>query len=243
MDVWDAFDARVEANGRTHRERALINTQRYMRYKTPRSLASHEVLINGVPQRVTIHNLEEWDEKKIIALPGEELPHGGIVDFADNKWLIEKLEPDGEVCRSGLMTQCNYCLKWRDSDGSIVEKWCVIKDSTKYLLGVQDEDLMSIGSTRFEMRIGKDSDTEKLHRDMRFLVYDPQAKDVLAYRISKPNTIFNLYNEKGIYSFILREDQVTKNDNKELMIADYYNWDSKKTQDDTDESVAGGKWI
>jgi len=59
MDVWDAFNARVEAHGRTHRERALINTQRYMRYKTPRSLASHEVLINGVPQRVTIRNLEE----------------------------------------------------------------------------------------------------------------------------------------------------------------------------------------
>lgn len=243
MNVWDAFDARVEANGRTHRERALINTQRYMRYKTPRSLASKEVLINGKPQRVTIRNLEEWDEKKIIALPGEELPHGGIVDFADNKWLIEKLEPDGEVCRSGSMIQCNYQLRWMDSDGSIIEKWCVIKDGTKYLIGEQDEDIMSIGSSRFALTIGKDADTAKLRRGMRFLIYDPDADDVLAYQISKPNTFYNLYNGNGVYRFIMREDQVTKNDNKELMIADYYNWNSKARQDETDESAVGGKWI
>lgn len=243
MSVWDAFDARVEAQGTTHRERALISTQRYMRYKTPRSLSSKEVLINGKPQRVTITNLEEWDEKKIIALPGEDLPHGGIVDFADNKWLIEKLEPDGEVCKSGLMTQCNYILRWRAADGSIIDRWCIVKDGTKYLLGEQDEDIMSIGASRFELRIGKDTETAKLRRGMRFLVYDPFAGDVLAYQISKPNTFYNVYNGNGVYRFMLREDQVTKNDNIELMVADYYNWNSEEIQNETDESAAGGKWI
>jgi len=141
------------------------------------------------------------------------------------------------------MIQCNYLLKWRDETGAIIEKWCVIKDGTKYLIGEQDEDTMSIGSSRFALTIGKDDDTKKLRRGRRFLVYDPDGDDVLAYQISKPNTFYNLYNGEGVYRYVMREDQVTKNDNKELMIADYYNWDSNERQDAVDEGVSEGRWL
>ena len=244
MSVWDSFEARVEAAGKTKRERALNSTQMYMRYKTQHSLSSKIVSINGTEQRVTIINQEEWDQRKIIALPGDTIPHGGIVDFADNKWLIIKKDPDAEICESGLMKQCNYLLKWRDRQtGEIIEKWSIVEDGTKYLIGEQDEDIISVGASRFALTLAKDSDTVKLERGMRFLIYDPECSDVLAYELSKPNTFYNVYNEEGVYRFILREDQVTKDDNRELMVADYYNWDVEDERDDIDDGTQEGVWL
>ena len=225
MSVWDTYQARMEVNGKTKRERALKHTQSYISKKIIDSLSCHQVLMNGVPQTVTVLNQkEDMAIKKICSLPGETIIHGGIVDYANSKWLITELDAENEVYSSGTMRRCNYLLKWLDESGSIIEKWCVVEDGTKYLIGEKSEDMISVGDARIAITLGKDSDTIKLGRGRRFLVDDMDSDTVLAYQITKPNKLFNIYNGEGVFRFILNEVNLTDDDNTELRIADYYNW-------------------
>ena len=92
------------------------------------------------------------------------------------------------------------------------------------LIGEKPKQLLTIGDARIAITVGKDEDTIELSRGMRFLIDDSDSDDVLAYQITKPNKLFNIYDNKGVFRFILNEVQLTADDNKELRIADYYNW-------------------
>lgn len=232
MNVWNTYEARLNVNGSTKRERALNQTQSYITRKAVNSLSCHDVIIEGQSQTVTILNQkEDMAIKKICALPGETLCHGGLVDFANSKWLITELDANDEVYASGLMRRCNYLLKWLNKNGRIVEKWCVVEDGTKYLIGEKAEDIMTIGDARIAITLGKDDDTSELGRGKRFLVDDMDSDKVLAYQITKPNKLFNIYNGKGVFRFILNEVNMTDDDNVELRVADYFNWKPYKELD------------
>ena len=232
MGAWDTYRARMAVHGNTERERALNMTQAFITNKIADSLSYHSVFIDGIEQEVTILNQrEDMAIKKICALPNESLTHGGIVDFADSKWLITEVDANDEVYTSGMMRRCNYLLKWLDEKGRLIEKWCVVEDGTKYLIGEKTESMMAIGDARIAITIARDEDTIKLERGKRFLVGDVESGNVLAYQITKPNHLFNVYNNKGVFRYILNEVNVTDDDNIGLCVADYYNWKPYEPRD------------
>lgn len=224
MGAWDRYNTIISNSGTTKRERTLKRAQKRLSKNIGNSLSSHLILINGNTQRVTILNEKESTSlKRIIALPGENLIHGGIVDFANSKWLITDVDADNELYESGQMQRCNYLLKWVNKAGQVVEKWSIVEDGTKYLIGEKNEDMMAIGDARVAVTVGKDSDTIELDRGKRFLIDDADSDAVLAYQITKPNKLYNIYDNKGVFRFILNEVNRTDNDNIELRVADYYN--------------------
>lgn len=229
LDVWSVYESRMNASGSNRRNHALKQERRYISNKIIDSLSCHEVTINGIKQTVSILNkTEDFALKKICALPGDTLEHGGIVDFANSKWLIIDIDANDEVYSSGIMKRCNYILRWLNNNGEIIEKWCIIEDGTKYLIGEKQSDMMSIGDARIALTIQKDADTNELKRGMRFLIDDYDTNNVLAYQITKPNKLYNVYNGKGVFRFILNEVNLTDDDNIDLRIADYFNWKSLK---------------
>lgn len=222
MSVWDTYNARLVVNGNTRRENALVRTQGYINRKLSSSLSYQPITINNVSQKVSIVDTEELNIKTICALPGESLLHGGIVDWEENKWLITEIDAHNEVYEKGTMQQCNHLLRWRDLSGNIIEKWSIVEDGTKYLIGEKQEDIMSVGDARIAVTVPKDSDTVNLKRGNRFLIDDVDTSEVLAYQITKPNRLYNIFNNKGIFRYILKEVNPTDNDNLELRVADYY---------------------
>lgn len=199
-----------------------------MSYDSP---SCRYVKVDGVLQPVLITHRQSLGEKRICSIPGEHLPHGGIVDFANSMWLITELDADDEIYDRGIMLRCNYLLRWIGSDGKLKEEWCVVEDGTKYLIGEYAEDMMSIGDARIAVTIRKDDDTNELCRGARFLIDDPDTDKPLAYQITKPNKLFNVFNGDGVFKFILNEVQLTKNDNVELRIADYTSWKPSNAKD------------
>lgn len=231
MSGWASYRARMQVLGETRRESMLIRSRDVLLRKAKDSLACHLVTINGVEQYVTITHKQDLAIKRICALPGETLPHGGLVSFAGNIWLITELDADNEVYERGLMQQCNHQLRWINRAGELIEKWCIVEDGTKYLIGEKVNQLMTIGDARIAVTIGKDPDTDELDRGMRFLVDDPDSKHPLAYQITKPNRFFNLYNGKGVYRYILNEVNLTADDDTELRVADLLSWKPEKELD------------
>ena len=232
MGVWSTYESRINApinmDGSTKRDAALDHVQSRMRRKIAASLSYQSVKIDGIDRKIAIvSKTEDFATKKIFALPGESIPHGSIVDWENQKWLITQINAHDEFCSEGVMQQCNYYLKWLDDKGDVVGRWVIVADGTKYLIGERTEDIMAIGDARIAVTIGKDKDTNKLRRGDRFLIDDADSEDVLAYEITKPNKLFNVYNGHGVFRFIMNEVNLTDADNVELRIADYYNWTPK----------------
>lgn len=223
MSVWDAYKDRSEQFGTTRRDMLVEMTREKFTRQMKDSPSCHEVTINGKPQLITVRHHAEDGYKKISSLPGEHLRHGGLVDFAGCKWLITQIDPDDEVYQRGVMRRCNHILRWiSHKTGQIYEKWCVVEDGTKYLIGERTREFLTIGDGRMAVTIAKDRDTVELCRGLRFLIDDEDSDFVTAYQITKSNKLFNIYHGEGVFRFIMNEVQLTDNDNTDLRIADYY---------------------
>ena len=241
MDVWGLYEARLGAAGITEAEQrrgeALNRLQARLRREMAASISYKSVTIEGKESHAVITDTEEFNVKNIIAVPGERLPHGGIVKWADTVWLITEVDPNRDVYEKGSIQRCNYILKWIDDAGSIIQRWCIVEDGTKYLIGEKAESIISIGDARIAVTIGKDKDTNKLRRGQRFLIDDMDSDDVLAYQITKPNKLYSVFDGEGVFRFILNEVNSTDAVNKELRIADYYNWRPEKERLPSDIQV------
>lgn len=230
------------AVGESKRDMWINHSRESIRRRLIDSPASKVVFINGNEQIISVAHTEDISTKRICALPGETLPHGGIIEYASGKWLITEKEADSEVYERGIMQRCNFILKWISRNGEVKEKWCIVEDGTKYLTGEKRTLNISIGDARIAVTVGKDDDTIELSRGMRFLIDDNDSDNVLAYEISKPNRLFNVYNGSGVFRFILTETNIEDGDNLKERIANYADWKPAVKTDgdhkDSEDTVA-----
>ncbi len=224
MSLWDTYRSRINARGGDKRGAALQREARFLSMKTPGSLSFHQATINGEQRSLSVINSDNFDQKTLCTLPGESLPHGGIVEWMNSHWIITELDANNELYSKGTMRQCNYLLKWIADDGNIVERWCIVEDGTKYLTGeFGDRDfIITRGDSRISLMLPKDSYTIRLNRDDRFLIDDYKSPNVLAYRLTKPFKLGGSYGDGGVLNFVLQECNTEDNDNLELHIANYY---------------------
>ena len=220
--AWDAYRDRMELTGKSKRDMWVEHSKTAIGRRMMDSPSCRKVLVNGEDQYLSITRHSESGYKKVASLPGEHLVHGGLVDFANQKWLITDVDADDQVYQRGIMRQCNHILRWvSNKTGEIREKWCVVEDGTKYLIGERTREFLTIGDGRMAVTIGKDEDTVELCRGLRFLIDDEDSDFVTAYQITKSNKLFNIYKGRGVFRFILNEVQLTDDDDTDRRIADF----------------------
>ena len=242
MSVWSTYEARLGASKNTvgdpKRSSALDHAQGRISRKITASLSYETVKVNGEDMQVSISDVTgDFTTKKIFSLPGGALPHGELIEWENSRWLVTEVDAHHALYAEGVMRRCNYYLRWIDTSGNIISRWCVVEDGTKYLIGEKTGDMMAIGDARIAVTIGKDKDTNKLGRGRRFLIDDMDSDEVLAYQITKPNKLFNVYNGKGVFRFILNEVNLTDDDNVEARIADYYSWKPRVEMPEPDTKI------
>lgn len=220
MDGWGIYEERMKQKRDMWVERTKDNITR----RLVASPSFHIVKINGEEQRVSITSRTTHKEKRICSMPGETLKHGGLVEYSDGVWLITDVDYETEVYQRGLMQRCNHILRWINQDGILREKWCIVEDGTKYLIGERSEDIMTIGDSRIAVTIGKDEATIELNRGLRFLIDDVDVQHPTVYQITKTNRFFSTTNNEGVFRFILNEVVLNDADNEKLRIADFSNW-------------------
>lgn len=226
MNPWTTYQSRLDARGGSMRGAVLSREKRYLAGKLPNSLSYHSALIDGKERQLAIINSDNLDEKTLCSMPGEDLPHGGLVEWMDNHWLIVTKDANNEVYTRATMKQCNYLLKWVSPEKNIIKRWCIIEDGTKYLTGVfGDKDyIFDRGDSRVSMIIQRDSETIRLNRTNRFMIDDYDSPNILAYKLTKPFKLGGSYNGDGVLSFVLTECQTEDTDNFDLHIANYYQY-------------------
>lgn len=242
MDVWELYQSRITAKGGTKRNAALQREVRMLNTKLPDGLFYHGVTIDDVERQVEIIDTNNLNIKFIYSLPGEDIDCGSIVYWMGHHWLVMERDANTEINTRAKMRQCNYLLKWVNDKGEICEQWCIVEDGTKYLTGeLEDRQfIVTRGDSRMALIISRNAETVKLNRDFRFLIDDPDSSQQLAYALTKPLKVGQVYNGKGVFGFVLQEAQTTDDDNLELGIADYYkhfNKDDTPIVDSDEENV------
>lgn len=245
MSAWDKYKDRIEVRGGTKRDVILKREQRHIENMIVDNPSYNTIKVDDAEQNVAVIDTDVFTEKYLYAMPGEKITHGGLVYWSDSYWLITEVDQNSTIYVRGKMTQCNHLLKWVSDDGVIREQWCVIEDGTKYLTGEYEDRnfVVTRGDSRLALTIAKNSLTARFNRKNRFLIDDPESPLKLAYLLTKPFKMTGVYNNSGIYKFVLQEVVTTDDDNQELGIADYYKFFPKVSgetstikPDDNDET-------
>lgn len=240
MSPWDNYSDRMSARGLTKRDTWLNRESKTIHRKLPDSLSYQAVVIYDCPygidiksdamsqyaieRNVGIINSDNLDEKTIISMPGEDIVAGSLVDWMGEHWLVIERDANTTVYTRAKMQQCNYLLKWVDDNHQIHEQWCVVEDGTKYLTGFYEDRnfIVKRGDSRIAITMARNPYSIKLDRQSRFLVDDIGSDQMLAYSLTKPLKFSRVYNDVGVFKFVLQEVVTTEFDNQELGIADYY---------------------
>lgn len=239
-DPWAAYLDRIRAKGGTRRGTALRREQTLLADKAIHSLSFHTLTIDGEERNMTVINTDNLDTKRLVSQPGEDIPHGGIVEWMDNHWLITEKDANNEVYTRAVMRQCNYLLRWVSADREVVERWCIVEDGTKYLTGEFGDRnfVLNRGDARAYLYLPRDDETVRLNRQNRFLVDDYGSPNVLAYRLTKPFKLGGSYNQNGILSFVMAECNTEETDDLENHIANYYQYFPRETDGDDFSDVS-----
>lgn len=233
MNLWSSYMSRVDAVGATKRDAARNRCERNIRDKIASSLSYRSLLVNGETRSLAVINSDDLNIKMIYSVDGYDIPHGGYVDFAGNKWLITEKDADTEIYARAKMQQCNYLLRWISKDGDVVERWCIVEDGTKYLTGeFSDKNfVVSRGDARVTITLPLDKQSLALNRESRFLIDDYGSEGVLAYRLTKPLKLGGSFNGAGVLRFVLVECNTEDTDNFDLHIANYYKYFPREGND------------
>lgn len=224
MNPWDSYKVRNTLHGTNGRDRAKYNLMNRLSNQIPSILSYHNVDIDGEERNIVVINSDNLDTKTLCSLPGEDIRHGALVEWMNNRWLVIERDANTEIYTKCIMRQCNYLLRWINQDGKIVERWCIVVDGTKYLTGEYSDSFIitTKGDSRISIIMQKDTESLALGRESRFIVDDYGVPNPLAYRLTKPYKLGGSFDNNGIVTFVLTECNTEVDDNLELHIADYY---------------------
>lgn len=132
MGVWDTYGAYIGAKGGSKRDAAKKREERFIVNHLIDNMSYHTAIVDGVERQVGIINSDNLDEKSIISMPGEDLRHGALVEWMDNRWLITDRDANTTLYTKCKMKQCNHLLKWVNAENRIIEQWAIVSDGTKF---------------------------------------------------------------------------------------------------------------
>ena len=231
MADFDSYKARVQFRGATQRDRTLYQEKRNLKINAVNSLSCKDCLVNGVPQKLVIDDGTLPYYKDVKSLPDEYFDAGDYVEWADAMWLMVSCDWDKEVYTYGKMQQCNYVLKWQNTDADVIERWSVVLSASKYNNGEKYNNVIVVGSNQLMVYLPIDEETLKLRSDKRLMV-DFNTESPKCYDITRVDTVTMgydgtaepRYDGKGCILLVLTETEINPDvDRIDLMLCDYVN--------------------
>lgn len=231
MSDFDSYKARVKFRGDTARDRTLYHEKRNIRLNAVNSLSCKACKVNGVDQLLVIDDGTLPYYKDVKSLPDEYFDAGDYVEWADAMWLIVSCDWDKEVYTYGKMQQCNYVLKWQNTDAEIIERWSVVLSASKYNNGQLYNNVIVVGSNQLMVYLPIDEETLKLKSNKRLMV-DFNTESPKCYDVTRVDTVTMgydgtaepRYDGKGCILLVLTETEINPDvDRIDLMLCDYIN--------------------
>lgn len=229
MATFGEYQARVNQRGTTDRERTLYYEKQHLKSLAVNSLSCKACKVNGVDQSLVIDDGTLPYYKEVKSLPDEYFDVGDYVEWADAMWLMVSCDWDKEVYTYGKMQQCNYVLKWQNTDADVIERWSVVLSASKYNNGQLYNNIIVVNSNQLMVYLPIDSETLKLKSNKRLMV-DFNTETPKCYDVTRVDTVTMgydgiaepRYDGKGCILLILTETEINPDtDRIDLMLCDY----------------------
>jgi hypothetical protein len=166
MEVWEAYNNRLDINGYTKRERQVNHLKDIITRKSVDNPSCKSILLNGEKTQLVINSGTQTYYKDFQSLPDQEINIGDYVEWANSHWIVVTCDSDDEIYRDGKLEQCNYLLKWQNELGEIIERWAVIQSASKYNDGTDSNAVLSLGSDQLSIIIPLDEESIKLKKSI-----------------------------------------------------------------------------
>lgn len=234
MATFGEYKARLKLRGNTARERALYHEKFDVKTNAVESLSCKDCIVGGMAQKLVIDDGTLPYYKEVCSLPDETFNAGQYVEWADTMWLIVSCDWDKEVYTYGKMQQCNWLMKWQNTNGKIIERWAVVNPASKYSNGEKSAVVITVPSNNYIVYLPNDSETLVLPVDKRIFV-DFNVTSPKCYEITRIDTVtmsydgtpLPRYDGKGCVLLVLTECLYNSDtDRIDLMLCDYINPES-----------------
>lgn len=195
-----------------------------------------------------IYDGKDGDKKVKKFMPRPHYPVqfilGDYISYIDKSgnyqvWMIVSLDQTNEWEVTGTVQQCNYLFKWQNKAGTIISRWGVFEKNGGGD-GLNITDVIRTIDSLYTIKLTFDNETKLLREDKRFLI-DVEGVDVPgAYKVTERNVMTHNYQENGnltVLTVIKDPFKPNGEDNKELMIADYFEPTTPTPVGDTNYSV------
>lgn len=149
---------------------------------------------------------------------------GMYIYFEDRYWLITGYPGTNGIYEKATMVLCQYKLRWQNSSGDIIERWCNGTSASKYDMGENGNSTITLSSNTFALLLPDDELVLELD-GKRVFIDKHKTTPTKVYKVTRSDDILYDYGDShgGILSFIADKTELNPiTDNQELRICDYH---------------------
>ena len=237
----DRYTARMTQHGTTHRERIVNRLKTNLNNKLQDNPSYKTVKLNGEETNLIINTSTKPYYKEFQSLPDQKILAGDYVEWADSMWLVLNADSDDEVYTDGNLRQCQHCIYWQKSDGTIVSRYAYTENASAYNNGEAGNHTITLQSNQFMVYLPYDEETAELDNGKRVHMSRSNSK-CKPYELTRPDDITYGFGEKGVLNIIFTQTQynqdkdklITLDDGTQAWICDYI--DSSSTPQPSEPS-------
>lgn len=183
--------------------------------------------------------------ERIILTPIGTLRAGMYVFYENVYWLVTGYPGNNGIYEKATLILCQYKLKWQIDNGDIIERWANLTSASKYDIGENGNQTITLSSNNFTIFIPEDDMSASLDQKRIFIDRDTHNPHKV-FKITRSDDVLYLYGTEhgGILSFIADKDELNLEvDRPDLGLCNYIakENDSNISSDETVISSISGE--
>ena len=168
-----------------------------------------------------IANTQLKSMERTILVPIGTLHSGDYIFFEDEYWIVDGRPGNNKSYEKATLKECQYKLRWQKDDGTIIERWANLTSSSKYDVGENGNNTITLTSNNYLIIIPNDEDSMTLDGKRVFIDLSDIPEKV--FKITRnDDVLFNHHGHGGTLNLIADKVELNKDkDNQELGICNY----------------------
>ena len=215
----DRYTARMTQHGTTQRERIVNRLKTNLNNKLQDNPSYKSVKLNGEETHLIINTSTKPYYKEFQSLPDQKILAGDYVEWADSMWLVLNADSDDEVYTDGTLRQCQHCIYWQKSDGTIVSRYAYTENASAYNNGEAGNHTITLQSNQFMVYLPYDEETAELDNGKRVHMSRSNSK-CKPYELTRPDDVTYGFGKKGIFNIIFTQTQYNPDEDKLVTLED-----------------------
>lgn len=165
-------------------------------------------------------NLQSME--RTILVPIGTLKTGNYIFYEDEYWIVDGRPDNNKIYEKATLKICQYLLKWQNSKGNIIERWCNITSASKYDVGETGSAVLFLSSNNYSIKIPNDIDSQSIEGKRVFIDISNENPTKVFKITRNDDVLYDFHSHGGILNLIADKTELNEEtDCPALKICDY----------------------